>query len=134
MLYEVARHPGAEAAVLQEVDTFGRNRPLKYQDLAQFPYLYAALHESMPLWTTVSPFVALTRLCTQDCQLAGHPIPKGTRVMLNVWGMHRDPQIYPDPEAFTPKRFLPDNTEAKGRHPYAFLPFGAGPHKCIGYR
>lgn len=57
-------------------------------------------------------------------------LPAGLSVALLIYGMQRSPQVYPDPDAFRPERFLPE--QSSGRHPYAFLPFSAGPRNCIG--
>lgn len=57
-------------------------------------------------------------------------IPKGTSVAIPVFGLHRDSNIYPNPEKFDPERFSEENI--KTRHPYVYLPFGEGPRICIG--
>lgn len=57
-------------------------------------------------------------------------IPKGLKIWIPVYGIHHDPNIYPNPEKFDPERFSED--KIKERHPMHYLPFGHGPRNCIG--
>lgn len=68
---------------------------------------------------------------TNDTFLSdGHKIPKHCAAVLQIYDAHRDTRFYPNPEKFDPDRFLPENS--KNRHPYAYVPFSAGPRNCIG--
>ncbi|GBN35955.1 Cytochrome P450 4V2 [Araneus ventricosus] len=61
-----------------------------------------------------------------------HTVSEGSICFVFISALHRDPAFFPDPEKFDPKRFLVEN--CVGRHPYAYIPFSAGPRNCVGQK
>lgn len=62
--------------------------------------------------------------------LDGYKVPTGTQAIAHIWGVQTDPEYYPEPMKFDPDRFTPENSKA--RHPFAYIPFSAGPRNCLG--
>ncbi|XP_026482628.1 cytochrome P450 4C1-like [Ctenocephalides felis] len=174
-----------------------RNRDPEISDLQNMIYLDLAIKETMRLFP-VGPFIV--RKCMEDIKLESCTIPKGASIGIGIFGLHRDPELWPEPEQFRPERFangassyetvgivqngyattngkiiqngdvksiaingdvkenefsneikttnVPngsdgysmnnDNSEKsifnKPRHPYAYIPFSAGPRNCIGIK
>lgn len=133
-LYEIARNPLVQQKLQEEVDMFGCDREPSFDDLSSFPYAEAVFLEGMRLHPPVTPFIALIRESSEDTELGGFKLPAGTKVGINVLGMHHDPRHFPDPQEFLPERFLDGPQGPPSRHPYAYLPFGVGPRKCIGHK
>jgi cytochrome P450 len=73
------------------------------------------------------------RECTEDTELAGTLIPKGTRVTADMFVMQTNPAIWNDPQSFIPERFASGGeNESKAGTGLAWVPFGNGPRQCIG--
>jgi len=125
-LYLLAQHQETRARVEAEVDALGGVTP-SYEDLVRLPYTLAVLKESMRLYP---PAYLIARRATTDVQVGGYHVRKGTVAMVNVLGIHRRADLYPDPERFDPTRFLGDAEKQLPRCGY--MPFGAGPRICIG--
>ncbi|KAL7750874.1 hypothetical protein RI367_003834 [Sorochytrium milnesiophthora] len=80
--------------------------------------------------TRFYPVVAFVpRTVAKDTVLDGYPIPKGSSLVLNHMRLHFHPDYWTDPQVFRPSRFETDRVV-----PGSYVPFGDGPHKCIGER
>ncbi|MDQ3741833.1 MAG: cytochrome P450, partial [Actinomycetota bacterium] len=87
-------------------------------------YLNAVIHETMRLRPPVPLF---DRLVCEPIEVLGYRIPKGAVMACNIVGAHRRADVYPDPLAFRPERFLDDPPET-----YSWIPFGGGVRRCLG--
>lgn len=76
----------------------------------------------------------LCRVAVNDYEIPGTDlvIEGGTRVVIPLAAIHRDSDIYDDPDNYNPERFSPE--EVRKRHPLSFLAFGEGPRNCVAYR
>ncbi|XP_063919109.1 cytochrome P450 4c3-like [Zophobas morio] len=132
LLMLIACHQDIQEQIVQEMcDVFGdlKTRPT-YSDLQSLKYMERCIKESLRLYPSVH---FITRTLGQDVRTrSGYLLPKDTIAVIHIYDVHHNPDIYPDPEKFDPDRFLPDNSQ--NRHPFAFLPFSAGPRNCIGQR
>ncbi|MFI1353164.1 cytochrome P450 [Streptomyces sp. NPDC020898] len=128
--YLLSRHRDVLAAVQREVDGALGGRLPTVEDLRAMPYTLQVFEESLRLYPS-APIVP--RLALKDVELGGHRVPAGSRVLVNLHNIHRHPAHWTDPERFDPDRFRAGKGRAPGkRHRFAYLPFGAGPHLCIG--
>ena len=123
-IYCLAANPQWQEWVRAEIR---ENPEITYENLGSFERIEMAFKEAMRLLPPVpgSPRRALT-----DLVVGKHTIPAGAMVSVSVMLTHRLPELWPDPERFDPTRFTAENS--KGRHKYAWVPFGGGAHKCLG--
>jgi len=130
-LYLLGSYPEAQKRVDSELEeVFGKSdRPASLEDLKKLKYLECVIKESLRLFPPVPLFA---RNLTEDCEVGGYKIVQGSQAIIIPYALHRDPRYFPNPEEFQPERFFLENLQ--GRHPYAYVPFSAGPRNCIGQR
>jgi cytochrome P450 len=128
---ELLKKPEIFKKAAEELDTvIGRDRWVEEKDIVNLPYIDAIAKETMRLHP-VAPML-VPRLSREDCKIEGYDILKGTRVLVNVWTIGRDPAVWENPNEFCPERFIGKDIDVKG-HDYELLPFGSGRRMCPGY-
>uniref|UniRef100_A0A0A9XQ54 Cytochrome P450 4c21 n=2 Tax=Lygus hesperus TaxID=30085 RepID=A0A0A9XQ54_LYGHE len=131
-LFELGHNPDIqEIAYKEQYEIFGNDpREATLADLQKMNYLERVIKECLRLYPSV-PYIS--RTIHEDLHLKNIPtIPAGSNVIVMPFYIHRNPLYFPDPEKFDPDRFLPD--ECAKRHPFAYIPFSAGPRNCIGQK
>ncbi|CAO1443801.1 unnamed protein product [Diamesa hyperborea] len=137
-LFLLGGHPDIQEKVFQEIDGIlggDRERAPTMKELGEMKYLECCIKEGLRLYPSV-PLIA--RHLNEDVYIpgednkAGYIVPAGTTAMIVTYMLHRNPDVYAHPERYDPNRFLPENSH--GRHPYAYIPFSAGPRNCIGQK
>ncbi|ODN00188.1 Cytochrome P450 4c3 [Orchesella cincta] len=129
----LACNPKCQKLAYEEIqNVFGNDteRDITTADLKELKYLECCIKETLRIYPSVPFFM---RRMDQDCVLDEHrTIPKGSTVIISAYILHRQEDVFPDPEKFDPERFFVEN--AAGRHPYSYIPFSAGPRNCIGQK
>jgi cytochrome P450 len=125
--YLISTHPVVGRRIQKELDDVLGCRAATFDDVSALTYTRQVLLETMRLYPPV--FILGRRACEDDV-IGGQAIRKGEVTMFSPWLTHRHRDFWPNPEAFDPDRFHPDLE--KKHHPFAYLPFGGGPRRCIG--
>jgi cytochrome P450 len=94
-------------------------------DVARLPYIRQIIDEALRLYP---PAGIISRTAQVADTLCGRDIRPGDTVIIPIYALHRNHQLWPEPDAFNPDRFADRKTIER----YAYLPFGDGPRICIG--
>lgn len=131
MTYYLAMNQHVQDKLREEIKQAVKSNPdSTLYDLAHsIEYLDCVISEAQRLYP---PLAQLSRECAKDYDIGGIHIPAGMEVIIPVYFLHRDPDVWPDPEKFDPERFRSPAKDT--RHQYQFMPFGLGPRSCIGMR
>ncbi|XP_017463302.1 PREDICTED: cytochrome P450 6a9-like, partial [Rhagoletis zephyria] len=133
-LYELAQHEDVQQRARDEIlEVMARHGDkLTYECMSEMIYLNQIISETLRLYTVLP---ILNRQCLEDYPVPGFPkyvIKRNMRVLIPAGAMHRDPDLYTNPDKFDPEHFSPE--EVAQRDVIEFLPFGEGPRNCIGMR
>lgn len=131
-LFLFGSDPVIQQKIYEEITSILGDDPRRAASMKEFndmKYLECCIKEALRLFPSV-PMMA--RHLNDDVTIGEYFIPRGTTAMICTYQLHRDPEMWPNPEMFNPDRFLPENSV--GRHPYAYIPFSAGPRNCIGQK
>lgn len=123
----LAQHPQIRVKLKAELDQVLQGRAAMIADLSQLPYAHWVIKESMRLYP---PVTDVSREATEDCEIGGYQIPRGTTLIMSQWVMHRDARYFAEPEKFHPERWADDLEKRLPRGGY--FPFGDGARVCIG--
>ncbi|XP_069680185.1 cytochrome P450 4C1-like [Periplaneta americana] len=130
-LYLLGLHPEIQDRVYEELESIFQDsdRSPTMKDLNDMKYLECVIKESLRLYPSVPE---IGRELTKEIEIGGYTLPAGAVVLVFLYLIHRNPEHFPNPEKFDPDNFLPERIAR--RHPYAYMPFSAGPRNCIGQK
>ena len=125
----LAANPEWQQKLRDEVNGLGLGTEdaTTFDNLEAMPLSEMAFKEAMRL---KPPVPSIPRRATRDFSFRGYAIPAGTLVAINPVFTHHMAEIWPDPDRFDPMRFTDE--AQRGRHRFAWVPFGGGAHMCIG--
>ncbi|KAF4793695.1 25-hydroxyvitamin D-1 alpha hydroxylase, mitochondrial [Turdus rufiventris] len=161
-LYELARNPGAQAALHRELVAATATNSVSSGDsattdsataaatataLRRLPLLRAVVKETLRLYPVIPGNARV--VSNSDVRVGDYLVPRQTLITLCHYATSRDSRFFPAPDTFCPERWLRhrDSSDTLGdtpgdtpghppgpRHPFASLPFGLGPRSCVGRR
>jgi cytochrome P450 len=125
--YLLARHPDVLKKLQEELDAELKGEPPTAQSIDRLVYTRMVFKETLRLYPSAW---AIHRFSEEADEVEGYPVRKGSSVVLPVYVTHRHPDYWSHPETFYPEHF--SKAESEGRPRFAYVPFGAGEHVCVG--
>jgi cytochrome P450 len=120
----LTQHPDVASDLCDELASVLHGDAPTVEQLQKLPLLDGVVKESMRV---LPPVPLHPRLVAQDTELAGHHLRPGTELMLSIFHMHHDPEIFEEAGKFRPERWSRIKPTV-----YEYNPFSAGPRMCIG--
>ncbi len=126
--YFISQHSDVERKVHQEVDANVEQGVYpEFENLDKLPYIKQVVDEALRYYPPVWMY---SRKAINDDYIGEYFVPAGTDIFIAPYFLHRHPDYWPNPETFDPERFT--DAAVKKQHKNAYIPFSAGPRRCIG--
>jgi cytochrome P450 len=127
LFFICSERPELVARMRREIDREAGGGDLQFEQLKRLPLVKAVFRETLRLYP---PITFMPRVALRDATVGPRRLRRGALVMISPWTLHRHRDYWPEPHVFRPERFLPENegSIADG----AYIPFGQGPHTCVG--
>jgi len=125
VFFLLAEQPAWLARLRDEVDRVVGDQPITLDHLRELPLVKAFFKETLRLYP---PITFLPRVALSAIQVGRRRLRRGALVMISPWTLHRNPRYWTDPDVFRPERFTGDSDIPSE----AYIPFGQGPHTCVG--
>nr|KYP56459.1 Flavonoid 3'-monooxygenase [Cajanus cajan] len=127
---EILHKPEVMEKIQEELTiVVGKDNMVEESHIHNLSYLQAVMKETLRLHPTLPLLVP--HCPSQTITVAGYTIPKGSRVFVNAWAIHRDPSLWEKPLEFDPTRFLDTKWDFSGKD-FNYFPFGSGRRICAG--
>ena len=127
LFYLLSSRPDCLERVRHEFDSVLGEAPLCHADVPKLEFVTQVIQEALRLYP---PFWMIDRMAVEDDRVGDIVIPRGSTVIVYVYGAHHAPRYWQNPENFDTDRFI--KASEKLRTPFTYLPFGGGPRGCIG--
>ncbi|CAK7330753.1 unnamed protein product [Dovyalis caffra] len=136
IMAELINNPNVYKKLREEIElVVGKNRLVEDSDIPSLHYLQSVVKEGLRLHP---PVPIMRRLCRNSCKIGGFDLPEETAVLVNLYSILRDPEVWDNPDEFCPERFLvstleqESGEETKRGQNSGFVPFGGGRRMCPG--
>jgi cytochrome P450 len=129
LTYELAKNPDWQERIREESRALDTPQPGS-EDLERLPSLTLAMRETLRLYPALP---VIPRIAVRDFEFGGYQIPGGSMVIVSPIVTHRLKEWWSNPDRFDPERFSNARREHE-RHTHSWVPFGGGPHMCLGLR
>jgi len=128
VMHEISHHPEVEERIHEELTAvLGDDDAPTFEQVNRLTYIQWVVKETLRMHPPVGNS---NRRFGADTTVGGITFPADSEIVISVLSIHSSEKVWAEPWRFRPERF--SDQESEGRHPYAWMPFGAGERNCIG--